>query len=87
MYSYQYEATSQLSNVGNSSLKGINRYISDKDVFEKQSKNYNIISVQPRETMDTIKVFPKYRLENEDRNYFRKMELEKELSSKMLTNR
>lgn len=68
-------ASSQLSNVGSSSLKSLNRYISDKEVFEKQQKNYNIISVQPKEYQDTIKMFPKYRLENQDQNYFRKMQL------------
>ena len=64
-----------MSNVGSSSLKSLNRYISDKEVFEKQQKNYNIISVQPKEYQDTIKMFPKYRLENQDQNYFRKMQL------------
>lgn len=61
--------------MGSSSLKSLNRYISDKEVYEKQQKNYNIINVQPKEYQDTIKVFPKYHLENEDANYFRKMQL------------
>ena len=56
-------------------------------MFEKQQKNYNIISVQPKEYQDTIKMFPKYHLEDEDRNYFRKMQLEKDLSSKLNVNR
>jgi len=51
-----------LSNVGSNSLKSLNRFISDKEVYEKQQKNYNIISVQPKEYQDTIKFFPKYRL-------------------------
>lgn len=56
-------------------------------MFEKQQRNYNIISVQPREYQDTIKLFPKYRLENLDHNYFRKMQLERELADKMQANR
>ena len=59
---YTMSASSQLSNVGSSSLKNLNRFISDKEVYEKQQKNYNIISVQPKEYQDTIKMFPKYRL-------------------------
>jgi hypothetical protein len=50
--------------VGTNSLKSLNRYISEKEVYEKQQKGYNIISVQPKEYEDTIKVYPKYRLEN-----------------------
>ena len=80
-------ASSQLSSVGSNSLKTLNRYISDREVFEKQQKNYNIISVQPKEYQDTIKMFPKYHLEDQDQNYFRKMQLEKDLASKLLTNR
>ena len=65
----------------------MNRFISDKEVYEKQQKNYNIISVQPREYPDTIKVFPKYRLENEDQNYFKKLQLEKEFANKLQVNK
>ena len=36
---------------------------------------------------DTIKVYPKLHLEDQDRNYFRKMELEKDISSKLNLNR
>ena len=32
-------------------------------------------------------MFPKYRLENEDQNYFKKLQLEKELANKLLVNR
>lgn len=56
-------------------------------MFEKQQKNYNIISVQPKEYQDTIKVFPKYHLEDQDHNYFRKMQIEKDLTSKLSLNR
>ena len=80
-------ASSQLSSVGSNSLKTLNRYISDREVYEKQQKNYNIISVQPKEYQDTIKMFPKYHLEDQDQNYFRKMQLEKDLANKLLTNR
>lgn len=78
---------SQLSNVGTNSLKSLNRYISDKEVYDKQQKGYNIISVQPKEYEDTIKVYPKYRLENEDRNYYKKLQIEKEISNKLNTNK
>ncbi len=87
MYESYNWATSNLSNVGSNSLKSLNRFISDKEVFEKQQKNYNIISIQPKEYQDTIKMFPKYRLENEDQNYFKKLQLEKELANKLLVNR
>lgn len=81
------QGSSQLSNVGTNSLKSLNRYISDKEIYEKQQKGYNIISVQPKEYEDTIKVYPKYRLENEDRNYYKKLQIEKEISNKLNTNK
>ena len=56
-------------------------------MFEKQQKNYNIISVQPKEYQDTIKMFPKYHLENDDSHYYKKMQLEKELTQKLLHNK
>jgi hypothetical protein len=65
----------------------LNRYISDKEVYDKQQKNYNIINVQPKEYEDTIKVYPKYRLENEDRNYYKKLQIEQEIANKLNTNR
>ncbi len=68
-------ASSRLSSVGSASLKSLNRYISDKEVYEKQQKNYNIINVQPKQYEDTIKLFPKYRLENEDRSYYKKLQI------------
>ena len=43
--------------------------------------------MQPKELQDTIKMFPKYHLEDQDRNYFRKMELEKDISNKLTLNR
>jgi len=73
--------------VGINSLKSLNRFISDKEVYEKQQKNYNIISVQPREYQDTIRMFPNYRLENEDHNYYKKMQLEKEFATKYQTRK
>ena len=76
-----------MSNVGSNSLKTLNRYISDREIYEKQQKNYNIISVQPKEYQDTIKVFPKYHLEDQDHNYFRKMQIEKDIASKLSLNR
>jgi hypothetical protein len=87
MYSCPYIASSQLSNIGTNSLKSLNRYISDREVYEKQQKNYNIISVQPKEYQDTIKMFPKYHLEDQDHHYFRKMQIERELASKLMLNR
>lgn len=87
MYPSCHPASSQLSNVGSNSLKSLNRYISDKEVYEKQQKGYNIISVQPKEYEDTIKVYPKYRLENEDRNYYKKLQIEREICNKLNTNK
>ena len=68
-------------------MRSLNRIVSDREIYEKQTKNYNIISVQPKEVQDTIKVFPKLNLEDRDCNYFKKMEIEKELSSKLSINR
>ncbi len=56
-------------------------------MYEKQQKNYNIINVQPKQYEDTIKLFPKYRLENEDRNYYKKLQIEKDLSNKLNTSK
>ena len=69
------------------SLKSLNRFISDKEVYDKQSRNYNIISAQPKEFDDTIKVFPKYRLENSDSNYQRKIQLERDMTQRVLNHK
>lgn len=69
--------------MGSASLKSLNRFISDREVYEKQQKNYNIINVQPKEYKDTINLFPKYRLENSDANYFKKMQIESQISAKL----
>lgn len=87
MYLCVYSATSTLSNYGTHSLKSLNRFISDKEVYEKQQKNYNIISAQPKEYEDTIKIYPKYRLENSEGNYQRKMKLEKDLADRLLNQK
>lgn len=51
---------SRFSRLGTQSL--VIPQISDKQVYERQAKNYNIISIRPKEVADTIKKFPKYRL-------------------------
>ncbi len=64
MYLFYYTASSQLSNIASNSLKEPKYLISDKQVYEKQQKDYNIISVQPNLYENTIKVYPIYRLEH-----------------------
>ena len=76
MYLSPHLASSQLSNIGTNSLKNLNR-ISDQVVFDKQQKNYNIISVQPKEYQGTIHMFPKLHVEDQDHQYFRKMQVER----------
>jgi hypothetical protein len=87
MYFIFNAATSQLSNIASNSLRVPSYLVSDKQVYDKQQKDYNIISSKPKFYEDSIKMYPKYRLENEDRNYFRKLELEKELTEKLNTKR
>ena len=67
---------SRFSRLGSQSL--VIPQIDDKRVYERQAKNYNIINIQPKEYHDTIKQFPKYRLENQDGNFYKKVQLENE---------
>lgn len=59
---------SNLSNYGNSSLS-----VTDREIYNKQSNKFNIISLKPREVKDGIKIYPKYTLENQDDFYYKKM--------------
>ena len=52
---------SRLSNFGTTSLKKFPE-ISERDVYEKQKSKYDIITVQPTVSLETIKKYPKYRL-------------------------
>ena len=47
---------------------------SEKDVYNKQNANFNIISLKPKEYNETIKQYPKYTLEDKDAYYYRKMQ-------------
>lgn len=68
--------SSRLSNLGNSSLQQLPRTINERDIFERQQTKYNIISIQPNQYNETIKKYPKYRLENLDCNYYKNLQLE-----------
>ena len=41
-------AYSSLSKYGTNSLGPIRKYIGDKEVYEKQQKKYNIVTIQPK---------------------------------------
>lgn len=62
------------------SLSRLAGRISDKEIYEKQQKGYNIINVQPKEYCDTLRVYSKYRFEDLDRNYFKKLEIEAKIN-------
>lgn len=82
-------AKSHLSNYGTSSLGSLPKFINERDIYEKQQKKYNIITILPKEYNETIKKYPKYRLENMDLNYYKKLKLEEEYHpkrSQVLTN-
>ena len=56
------EAKSNLSSYGSSSLGNLGK-ISDKNVFENQQKDFNIVTLCPKEYKQSIKMFPKFRNE------------------------
>ena len=62
----------RLSNAGSKSLTKL-PLINERDIYEKQQSKYNIITIQPRQYDETIKKYPKYRLEDMDVNYFKKL--------------
>ena len=47
--------------------------IEDKDIYQRQSKQFNIISMEPLSHQETIKKYPKFTLEDKDAYYYRKM--------------
>ena len=65
-----------MSNYGSSSLGKLPRVVNERDIYEKQEKKYNIITIQPKDHQETIKKYPIYRLENQDQNYYRKLQLQ-----------
>lgn len=38
------------------------KLFNERDIYEKQEKKYNIISIQPKQYHETIKKYPKYHL-------------------------
>lgn len=69
-------AHSHLSNYGSNSLTSLPKLLNERDIYEKQEKKYNIISIQPKEYQETIKKYPKFHLENLDENYYKKLQLQ-----------
>lgn len=67
-----------MSNYGTNSLGHLPRVLNERDIYEKQEKKYNIITIQPKEHQETIKKYPKYRLENQDNNYYKKLQIQDE---------
>lgn len=61
--------------------------LNERDIYEKQEKKYNIITIQPKEYNETIKKYPKYRLEHIDQNYYRKLKLQEEYIQSYNQNR
>ena len=56
------EAKSHLSHYGTNSLSRVGKHLNERDIYEKQEKKYNIISIMPKEYKETIKKYPKYHL-------------------------
>ena len=67
---------SHLSKYGRDCLS--KKKVDEKDIYEKQERKYNIISILPKTHNETIKKYPKFRLENSDENYQRTLQLQKE---------
>ena len=61
-----------MSHFGSNSLSKLPRVDNDIDVVSKQKKEVNIITQVPKEYKDVIKVFPKYRFETLDQDYWRR---------------
>lgn len=72
----QNSQDSRFSRFGTQSLLLPN--ISDRDIYMKQAKNYNIISIKPNQYNESIKKYPKYHLEDQDANFYKKVQLENE---------
>jgi hypothetical protein len=73
MYIQNNLARSQLSSYGTSSLGTLPKFVNERDIYEKQEKKYNIISIQPKRYQETIKKYPKFHLEDLDQNYYKKL--------------
>lgn len=56
--------------------------VNERDIYDKQEKKYNIITIQPKEHEETIKKYPIYRLEDQDQNYYRKLQIQDYYSRK-----
>lgn len=67
-----------MSNYGSNSLGHLPRLLNERDIYEKQEKKYNIITIQPKDYQETIKKYPKYHLEDHDLNYYRKLQIQDE---------
>lgn len=68
------DSASRMSSFGSSSLSKLPRLDSDIDVYSKQRKDreIDIISQEPKLYKDVIKVFPTYRQETLDQDYWRR---------------
>ena len=53
-------AKSNLSSYGSNSLSNLTK-VSDKLVYENQQKDFNIVSLIPKQSNQSIKMFPKLR--------------------------
>ena len=63
-----------MSQAGSNSLSKLKPLNNDREVFEKQrtGREIDILSHAPKDYKDSIKVFPKIRFENYDRDYWRR---------------
>jgi hypothetical protein len=51
---------------------------SDRDIYNKQNPQYNIINFKPKSFRDEIKQYPKITLEDQDAYYFKRLEIMKQ---------
>jgi len=49
----------------------------EDDVFKKQERRFNIITLKPREHESVLRQYPKLTLEDKDDYFYRRMELQR----------
>ena len=64
----------RMSSIGASSLSKLPKLDNDKEVYlkQRQGRDIDIISQAPHQYRDVIKIFPKYRFETLDQDYWRR---------------
>ena len=71
-----YAANSQLSNYGSNVLNNESFKASlynDQEIYKKQEKKFNLITLKPNPYEQTIKQYPKLTLEDKDVYFYKKL--------------